>query len=102
MLLHSISTEFLPHALKLQEEQHISQFLMNLPPEFEPVHAALMNREISTDLDTCVQEIMREKSSIGLQQVLTEEPKAFLTAPAPLTTDETALLTTRGQKPQCF
>lgn len=30
MLLHSVSLDFLPQALKLQEELHISQFLMNL------------------------------------------------------------------------
>ena len=30
MLLQSVSTEFLPQALKLQEELHVSQFLMNL------------------------------------------------------------------------
>ncbi|XXG51957.1 hypothetical protein AAC387_Pa03g0404 [Persea americana] len=47
MLLHSVSTEFLPQALKLQEELHVSQFLMNLRSEFEPVRAALMNRENS-------------------------------------------------------
>eukprot|EP00268_Persea_americana_P025756 TRINITY_DN25109_c1_g1_i1.p1 TRINITY_DN25109_c1_g1~~TRINITY_DN25109_c1_g1_i1.p1 ORF type:complete len:194 (+),score=28.25 TRINITY_DN25109_c1_g1_i1:528-1109(+) len=45
MPLYSVSSEFLPQALKLKEELHISQFLMNLRPEFEPVRAALMNRE---------------------------------------------------------
>lgn len=54
MLLHSVIPYFLPQALKLQDELHISQFLMNLCPEFEPVRAALMNREISPNLDTCV------------------------------------------------
>lgn len=53
MLLYYVSTEFLPHALKLQEELHVSQFLMNLCSEFEPVWAALMNRENSPGLDTC-------------------------------------------------
>ena len=48
-------SKFLPPALKLQEELHISQFVMKLNPEFEPVRAALMNRENSPDLDTCVQ-----------------------------------------------
>ena len=61
MLLQSVSAEFLPRALRLQEELHVSPFLMNLCPEFEPVRAALMNREHSPDLDTCVQEVLREQ-----------------------------------------
>lgn len=52
MLLWSVSAEFLPYALRLQEE-HVGQFLMNLHPEFEPVRPALMNREISPDRETC-------------------------------------------------
>ena len=54
MLLQSVSSEFLPHALKLKKELHVNQFLMNLRPEFDLVWAALMNWEISLDLDTCI------------------------------------------------
>ena len=53
MVLDTVSTALRPEALKLQEESHINQFLMNLRPEFESVRAALMNRETSPDLDTC-------------------------------------------------
>ena len=70
MLLQSVSAEFLPQALKLQEELHVSQFLMNLRPEFEPVCAALMNREISPDLDTCIQEVLREETRLFISSFL--------------------------------
>lgn len=54
MLLTLVSIDFHLQALKLQEETHISQFLMNLYHEFESICSALMNEEISLDLDTCV------------------------------------------------
>ena len=63
MLLQFVSAAFLPQALKLQEELHVSQFLMNLRAEFEPVRTALMNRETAPDLDTCVQEVLRKETS---------------------------------------
>ena len=63
MLRQSVSMAFLPQALKLQEELHVSQFLMNLPAEFEPVRVGLMNRENCPDLDTCVQEVLRKETS---------------------------------------
>lgn len=55
---------FLPRALKLQEQLHVSQFPMDLHPEFEPVRAALMNREIPPNLDTCVQDVLREETHL--------------------------------------
>lgn len=58
MLLHSVSSNFIPQALKLQEELCISQFLMNLHLEFEPDRASIMNRENSPDLNTYVQEVL--------------------------------------------
>lgn len=61
MLLQSVSAKFLPKAINLQEELHVSQFLMNLRPEFELVQAALMKQEHSPDLDTCVLEVLREE-----------------------------------------
>lgn len=39
---------------------------------------ALMNWEISSDLDTCVQEILRGKIRLQAQIVLNEEPKAYV------------------------
>ena len=39
MLIQTVSHGFLSEALKLQEETHISQFLMNLRPEFESVQS---------------------------------------------------------------
>lgn len=44
----------------LLTESLFSQFLMNLGPEFESVRATLMNRELSPDLDTSVQDVLRE------------------------------------------
>ena len=61
MLIQTVSSGFLSEALKLQEETHISQFLMNLRPEFESIRSALMNRENSANLDTCFQEVLREE-----------------------------------------
>lgn len=48
--------------LKIQEEFHISQFLMNVQLEFESVRSALLNREFSPDLKPCVQEVLREET----------------------------------------
>lgn len=105
MLLHLITSEFLPQALKLKEELHISQFLRNLCPELEPVQATLMNREASPDLDTCVQEVLREEIWLVTRHSLITDPKALLTTPAPnptpTPTDKIALLIARGQQPQC-
>ena len=58
MIIHTVPSGFLFEALKLQEETHISQFLMNLRPEFESIRSALMNREVSANLDTCFQEVL--------------------------------------------
>ena len=46
MLLNTVPSNFLTHALKLQEESHVSQLLMNLNPEFESVRGALMNWDL--------------------------------------------------------
>ena len=75
---------------------------MNLRAEFEPVRAALMNRETSPDLDTCVQEVLREETRLSSHCSLPAESKVFLAQSGPSQTDETAFLTARGQKPQCF
>lgn len=47
---------------------------MNLRLEFESMRAALMNREISMDLDTCVQ-VHREEIRLQSQCTVTDEPK---------------------------
>ena len=75
---------------------------MNLQSKFEPVRAALMNRENSPDLDMCIQEVLREKTHLSSTHSLTEEPKALLTQPAPSSADETTMFITRGQKLQCY
>ena len=99
MLIQTVSSGFLPEALKLQEETHISQFLMNLRPEFESIRSALMNRENSANLDTCFQEVLREELRLTSQRAILKEPKALL---APLPADF-ALLATPNQKPtQCY
>lgn len=54
------------HAKDLQEKSHISQFPMNLRLEFESVKAALMNREVSSDLDTYSQELLRKKNTTSV------------------------------------
>lgn len=71
---------------------------MNLHPEFEPVWAALMNREISPDRDTCVQEVLHEVIRLISHYSLSEEPKALLTAlvVVPPSVDETTFPTTLG------
>ena len=61
MLIQTVSSGFLSKAFKLQEETHISQFLMNLRPEFQSVRSALMNRENSANLDTCFQVVFLEE-----------------------------------------
>ena len=101
MLLHSVSSNFIPQALKLQEELCISQFLMNLHLKFEPVQASIMNRENSPDLNTYVQEVLREEIRLMSQQSLITKPKALLTTPALTPIKEIALLAARGQKTQC-
>ena len=99
MLIQTVSSGFLSEALKLQEETHISQFLMNLRPEFESIRSALMNRENSANLDTCFQEVLREELRLTSQRAILEEPKALL-APLPA---NFALLATPNQKPtQCY
>ena len=99
MLIQTVSSSFLSEALQLQEETHISQFLMNLRPEFEYARSALMNRENSANLDTCFQEVLREELRLTSERSILEEPKAFL---APLLAD-LALLATPNPKPtQCY
>ena len=72
---------------------------MNLRLEFESVRFALMNREVSANLNTCFQEVLREELRLNSQRAILEEPKAFLD---PLPTDST-LLATPNQKPaQCY
>ena len=77
MLLQYVSAAFLPQALKLHEEQHVGQFLMNLRSEFEPIQAALMNREIYPDLDTCVQEVLREETRLLSTHSLNAKQRHF-------------------------
>ena len=99
MIIQSVSAGFLSEALKLQEETHISQFLMNLRPDFESVRSALMNREVTANLDTCFQEVLREELRLKSQRAILEEPQASL---ASLQT-ESALLAAPNQKPtQCY
>lgn len=54
------------HAKDLQEKSHINQFPMNLRLKFESVKAALMNREVSSDLDTYSQELLRKKNTTSV------------------------------------
>eukprot|EP00268_Persea_americana_P041419 TRINITY_DN41265_c0_g1_i1.p1 TRINITY_DN41265_c0_g1~~TRINITY_DN41265_c0_g1_i1.p1 ORF type:complete len:106 (-),score=18.93 TRINITY_DN41265_c0_g1_i1:642-959(-) len=61
MILVSVPSELASHVLSVQQEAHNSQFLINLSSKFKSVTAALMNREMRTDLDACVQEVLREK-----------------------------------------
>lgn len=70
---------------------------MNLWSEFESVHASLVIRETSLDLDTCSGDA-REKVRLQPQNTLIEEPKAF-TVPSP---NEYALITAKDQKVQCY
>lgn len=53
-----------------------------------------MNREVSPDLDTCVQEVLREELQLQSQHVLTEDPKAFIAQLA----EEATLLTPQVQR----
>ena len=99
MLIQTVSLRFLSEALKLQEETHISQFLMNLRPEFEFVWSALMNRESFANLDTCFQEVIREELRLTSQCTILEEPKPFL---APLPADSALLATPTSKQTQCY
>lgn len=78
MLLPTIHSNFLLQAFKLQEESHVNQFLMNLSPKFEIVRGALMNQEISPDLNTCVQVVVRDEIRLQTQHSILDEPKAFV------------------------
>ena len=99
MLIQTVSSGFLSEALKLQEETHISQFLMNLRPEFESVQSALLNRENYANLDTCFQEVLREELRLTSQRTILEEPKAFL---APLPANSALLATPNPKQTQCY
>lgn len=63
MILHSTPQCTLSDVLCIQEESHISQFLMNFHPEFESIQAAHMNQETAPNLDICVQELMLQSQS---------------------------------------
>lgn len=71
---------------------------MNLRPKFEYVKGALMNRKTTPSLEKCVQEVIQEEMRLQSQDSITEEPKVII---AP-TSEDTALLSTNGQKVQCF
>ena len=70
MIIQAVAQEAIKQVMKLQEESHVSQFLMNLCPEFEAVRASIMNREPTPDLETCVQEVLREELPLQTQQTL--------------------------------
>lgn len=80
IVLASVPKELITHAKNLHEKTHVNQFLMNLRPEFESVRAALMNRECSPTLETCVQEVLREEIRLQSKKRLVEEPTAFHTS----------------------
>ena len=52
MILAFVPSESASHVLSVQQEAQISQFHINLMPEFESVRADLMNREIPAHSDT--------------------------------------------------
>lgn len=96
-------TESKSLVLKIQEESHISQFLMNqflmnLWPDFESVQSALMNREVSLNLKTCVQEVLQEETRLLTQHVITDASKAFVVP----TSEEAACLTPQGSQGPVF
>ena len=72
---------------------------MNLRPEFESIRSALMNREVSANLDTYFQEVLREELRLNSQRAILEEPKAFL---APLLTDSALLAGPNWKPAQCY
>lgn len=76
----------------------MSQFPINRHPEFESIRNALMNQEISPDPDKCVQEVLREEIRLQSQHHITKEPKAFVAPTFASTHEDTAPLTTGGQK----
>lgn len=98
MILAFVPSESASHVLIVQQEAQISQFLINLMPEFKPVRADLMNREIPADSDTCVQGVLREEIRLQSQTLTNYTPRAFSTQQS----EETALLAPKGQKVQCF
>ena len=55
-----------------------------------------MSREKSPDLNTCVQEVLREETRLRSIQSIISEPKIFLTSQEPAPVDDIALLTARG------
>lgn len=96
MILETIPAEVHSHVIKIQEESHSNQFLMNFRPEFESVRAALLNRETTPDLETCLQEVLREETRLQSQNSV-EESKGFASS----STTDSALLV-KNQKVQCY
>lgn len=88
IILAILKTEAKSEVQLIQEESHIKKFLMNLRPEFESVRSALMNREASLDLRTCVQEALWEETRLRSQYSLINDTKASV-APS---SDEDVLL----------
>ena len=46
------------------------QFLMKLRPEYEPVHASLVNRDPVPSLDACFGELLREEQRLHTQTII--------------------------------
>ena len=91
IILATVKTEAKYEVQRIQEESHISQFFMNLKPEFESVRSALMNKEVSPDLKNCVQEVLQEETRLRSQHSLVDDTKAFV-APS---SDDAVLLVPR-------
>lgn len=96
MILETVPAEVHSHWINIQEESHINQFLINFRPEFELVRAALLNRETTPDLETCLQEVLGEETRLQSQNSI-EESKVF----AASSTTDSALLV-KNQKVQCY
>lgn len=77
---------------------------MNLRPKFESIRVALMSRETSPNLDTCVQAVLCEEIRLQSQHSLMEERKAFIASStsSASASDEKTLIAGKGQPLQCF
>lgn len=101
MILADLPSALHTYVLQIQKQLHINQFLMNLSPEFEPVRAALMNQDPSSDIESCVQDVVHEELRLILQQALINDLRAFLAPSAIVPASETTVVATHAPKLQC-
>ena len=73
MILYTVPSESLHPILRIQES-HISQFLANLRPKYELVRTALMNRDVSLDLDCLCTRSVERRIHLYSKHTINKDP----------------------------